>query len=140
MPTILSKLMFQGDIHECSSQLELLSPGSSLLNINVLGNSNPECVYPNKGVMIRCYSKELDNHTRTQAEAQGNSCCFPSCWKHCFLLGALTASSFYQLGLKAALQRRANIHQNEGIAFEHDFSLSLQMTHHREQQSVIQQK
>ena len=60
----------------------------------------------------------------------GDSCCSPSCWKHYFLLGELTALWFYQLTLQASLRRRASIHQNEETA--QDFSLSLQITHRTE--------
>lgn len=84
--------MFQGDIHECSSKLELLSPDSFLLNVNVLGNSNPECVYPNKGVIIPCYSKDLDTTpghklklggTAAAPQAAGNTVFYLGSSQHC---------------------------------------------------------
>lgn len=90
-------------------------------------------VHPNNGVMISCYSKGLEDHTRTQTKAQWNSCSSPSCWKHCLsYVGSSQHCDSISSDLKALLQRRASTHHNEQIAFQHNFRLSLWIIHHTE--------
>lgn len=91
-------------------------------------NCIPGCVHPNNGVMISCYSKGLDNHTRTQTEAQWNGCSSPRYWKHGLLLGELTALWLHQLKIECILAEKGQYSSGWADCCLVWFQVSLQIT------------